>query len=129
MCAHLEPLSSHVVFSHVFFVALKVNKGISEKKFRRITFRQKFIPESADHDVSSTDKLQPRLENDHVQDVDEVAGVVGQQPQMDILRCLVGKRPPDRDQPHVPVPGCHHAEEPDHVDQICGADGTRQKKL
>lgn len=39
---------------------------------------------------------------------------------MDVLWGLVGERPADRDQPHVPVPCCHHKEKPDHVDQICG---------
>lgn len=71
-----------------------------------------------DHDVSPTDELQPGLEDEDVCDVDEVTGVVHQQPQVDVLRCLIGERPADRDQPHIPVPGCHHEEQPDDIDPI-----------
>lgn len=72
-----------------------------------------------DHDVAPTDELQPWLEDQDVDDVDEVAGVVGQQPQVDVFGRLVGKRPAHGDQPHVPVPCCHHQEEPEDVDEIC----------
>lgn len=78
-----------------------------------------------DHDVSSADELKSGLEDEDVGDVDEVAGVVGQQPQVDVFGGLVGERPADGDQPHVPVPCCHNTEQPDHVDQICG-DGDVQ---
>lgn len=73
-----------------------------------------------DHDVSSTDKLQSGLEDEDVGDVDEVAGVVDQQPHMDVFGGLVRKRPADGNQPHVPVPRRHNNEEPDDVDQVCG---------
>lgn len=76
--------------------------------------------EDTDHDVSSADELESGLEHEDVGDVDEVAAVVGQQPQVDVLLGLVGKGPADRDQPHVPVPRRHHKEEPDDVDQIWG---------
>lgn len=72
-----------------------------------------------DHNVPPADELQPGLEDEDVGDVDEVAGVVGQQPQVEVFSGLVGKRPADWDQPHVPVPRRHHAEQPDHVDQVC----------
>lgn len=72
-----------------------------------------------DHNVPPTDELQPWLEDQDVDDVDEVAGVVGQQPQVDVFGRLVGKRPAHGDQPHVPVPRCHHQEEPQDVDEIC----------
>lgn len=76
--------------------------------------------DATDHDVSPADELQSGLEDEDVGDVDEVAGVVGQQPQVDVFGGLVGKRPADGDQPHVPVPCRHDDEQPDHIDQICG---------
>lgn len=79
-----------------------------------------------DHNVAPTDELQPRLEDQDVDDVDEVAGVVGQQPQVDVFGRLVGKRPAHGDQPHVPVPRRHHQEEPEDVDEIC-RDGKSQR--
>lgn len=81
----------------------------------------------AHHDVSSPDKLQPGLHDQDVQDVDEVTGVVGQQPQVDVFGGLVRESPADRDQPHVPVPCCHHEEQPDHIDQVCGGGGQAQR--
>lgn len=72
-----------------------------------------------DHNVSSADELQSGLEDEEVCDVDEVAGVVHHQPQVDVFRGLVGKCPADRDQPHVPVPRSHNKEQPHHIDEIC----------
>lgn len=70
------------------------------------------------HDVPSTDKLQPRLEDGDVHDVNEVAQVVGQQPVVNIFCRLVGKGPADWDEPHVPVPGQAHQHHPQHVHQV-----------
>lgn len=64
------------------------------------------------------DKLQARLKNSDVQDVDEVTQVVGHQPVVDVLRCLVGERPADRDEPHVPVPGQRNQEHPQNVHDV-----------
>ena len=74
--------------------------------------------EETDHDVSGAYELQARLEHHDVQDVDEVAGVVGQEPEVQVLRRLIGKGPPHWDQPHVPVPRSHHQEQPEDVDQV-----------
>lgn len=117
--SHLEPLGGHVVFSHVLFVALK-SEGFRLKTPFMLSSNQTDWSSFTDHDVSSADELQSGLEDQDVGDVDEVAGVVGQQPQVDVLWGLVGKRPADGDQPHVPVPRRHNEEEPDDVDQICG---------
>jgi len=94
-------------------------KDVASEPIKSDESERRFFP-SADHDVSSADKLQSGLHDEDVCDVDEVAGVVGQQPQVEVLCCLVGERPTDRDQPHIPVPRRHHEEQPDHVDQICG---------
>lgn len=59
---------------------------------------------AAHHDVPTTDKLQPRLEDSDVQDVNEVTQVVGQEPVVDVVRGLVGKGPADRYEPGIPVP-------------------------
>lgn len=101
--------------------------GVCESLRDKIKVICRFI--SADHDVSSADELQPGLEDEDINDVDEVAGVVGQQPQVDVFRGLVRKRPADGDQPYVPVPRRHHEEQPDDVDQVCGAEIHSQTSL
>ncbi len=75
--------------------------------------------EATDHNVSSTDELQSGLKDEDVSDVDEVTGVVSHQPQVDVLWSLVGKRPADGNQPHVPVPCRHNNEQPEYVETIC----------
>lgn len=72
------------------------------------------------HDVSSANELQTRLEDGDVQDVNEVAQVVGQQPVVNIVRRLVGEGPAHGDEPHVPVPREGNQEHPQHVHQVCG---------
>lgn len=57
------------------------------------------------HYVPSTDKLQPRLEDGDVQNVNEVTQVVGQQPVINVVWSLVGEGPADWDEPCIPVPG------------------------
>ena len=76
------------------------------------------------HDVPAPDELQAGLEDQDIQDVDGVAQVVGQQPQVDVAGGLVGEGPAHRDQPHVPVPGHGDEEQPQHVHQVC-ATGVR----
>lgn len=103
-------------------------KGVCESLWdKNQSFIYRFI--SADHDVSSADKLQPGLEDEDINDVDEVEGVVGQQPQVDVFGGLVRKRPADGDQPYVPVPRRHHEEQPDDVDQVYGAEIHSQTSL
>lgn len=72
------------------------------------------------NDVSPSDKLQAYLEHSDVQEVDEVAHIVHQQPQVDIVQRLVGEGPAHGNQPAVPVPGQHHEEQPQDVHQVCG---------
>lgn len=74
---------------------------------------------STNHNVSSTDKLQSGLKYENVCDVDEVAGIIYQQPDVNIFWSLVGEGPAHRDQPHVPVPRHHHKKQPYNIDQIC----------
>lgn len=57
------------------------------------------------HYVPSPNKLEPRLEDGDVQDVNEVTQVVGQQPVVNVVGRLVGEGPADWDEPHIPVPG------------------------
>lgn len=70
------------------------------------------------HYVSSTDELQARLEDGHVQDVDEVTQVVGQQPVVNVVGGLVGEGPAHRDEPSVPVPRKRDQKHPQHVHQV-----------
>lgn len=71
------------MFSHVFFITLEDKSTIQVKHsvFMQMIFtKEMFVFLSADHNVSSTDKLQSGLEDEDVSDVDEVTGVVHQQP-------------------------------------------------
>lgn len=72
------------------------------------------------HDVPSTDKLQPRLEDGDVHDVNEVTQVIGQKPVVNVLWSLAGKGPADWDEPHVPVPRQAYQHHPQHVHQVLG---------
>lgn len=71
------------------------------------------------NDVPSFDKLQAYLEHRDVQEVDEVAQVIHQQPEVDVVWRLVGKGPTHRNQPAVPAPGHDHKEQPQDVHQVC----------
>lgn len=70
-------------------------------------------------DVSPLNELQPGLKDEDVQQINEVAEVVHQQPVVDVCWSLVGESPADRDQPAVPVPGHDNEEQPQHIHQIC----------
>ena len=72
------------------------------------------------NDVPASDKLQTQLEHGDVQEVDEVTQVIHQQPEVDVVRHLVGEGPAHGNQPAVPVPGQHHEEQPQDVHQACG---------
>lgn len=74
--------------------------------------------------VSPPHKLQAGLKNDDVQQVDEVAEVVHEQPEVDVGWRLVGEGPADGDQPAVPVPGQDNEEEPQHIHQVCAQGNT-----
>lgn len=67
------------------------------------------------HYVPSTDKLQARLEDGDVQDVNEVTQVVGQQPVINVVWSLVGEGPAHWDEPRVPVPRQSDQKHPQHV--------------
>jgi len=73
--------------------------------------------------ISPPHELQPGLKDEDVQQIDEVAEVVHEQPAVDVCRRLVGESPADGDQPAVPVPGDDNEEQPQHVHKIC-ARGT-----
>lgn len=71
-------------------------------------------PAGAHNDVPASDELQAHLEHGDVQEVDEVAQVIHQQPEVDVVCVWIG-RPSARDQPAAPVPGQHHREQPQDV--------------
>lgn len=71
------------------------------------------------HDVPAADKLQARLEDGDVQDVNEVAQVVGEEPVVNVAWRLVGKGPAHRDEPGVPVPRQGDQQHPQNVHQVC----------
>lgn len=68
------------------------------------------------HYVPSTNKLQARLEDADVQDVNEVTQVVSQQPVANIVWSLVGEGAAHWDEPHVPVP---RQRDQKHPQDIC----------
>ena len=80
-------------------------------------------PAVTHNDVPASDKLQAHLEHGDVQEVDEVAQVIHQQPEVDVARRLIGEGPAHGNQPAVPVPGQHHEEEPQDVHQVCRGGG------
>lgn len=72
------------------------------------------------NDVPAFDKLQAHLEHGDVQEVDEVAQVIHEEPEVDVVCPLVREGPAHRDQPAVPVPGQHHKEQPQDVHEVWG---------
>lgn len=116
-------ISSISTFSLPLTLFIHLHSPFSHCELVFETFVQ-HLNDGSYHDVPSTDKLQPRLKDGDVQDVNEVAQVVGQQPVVNILWSLVGKGPAHWDEPHVPVPGQADQHHPQHVHQVWG----RKKK-
>ena len=75
------------------------------------------------HNVPAAYELQPRFEEQHVQDVEQVTQVVHGQPHVDVTGSLVWERTAHRDQPDIPVPGQGHEEQPQHVHQVLEGGG------
>lgn len=116
---HLEAFGFHVILSHVFFVTLEQKQTVGDCNIQQCFL----LPDAGvptHHYVPSPHKLEPRLEDGDVQDVNEVTQVVGQQPVVNVVWSLVGEGPADWDEPRVPVPRQGDQQHPQHVHQIWG---------
>lgn len=87
---------------------------------------QSFIHIISHHYVPSMNKLQPRLEDGDVQNVNEVTEVVGQQPIINVVWRLVGKGPANWDEPHIPIPCQTDQQHPQHIQEVWGNRQTRR---
>lgn len=78
------------------------------------------MPVNIYHNVPMLHKLHSGLKGQDVQNIDGITEVVNQQPHMDVIRCLIRKRPTHRNHPRIPVKGQRHTKQPKYIDQIYG---------
>lgn len=70
------------------------------------------------YDVSSSYKLEPGLDQQHIAKVDDVAHKVRQEPVARVVRCLIGKDEAHWNKPAVPVVGSGDDREPQEIEWI-----------